>query len=324
MNRNRLLQYSIAKGIGPSAIKKLLKYLANNNLSLDDLDDHFEECINTVCSNPEIIANIHLMENAAVKPGKELSDRGIKILVESDCTYPQFLARSLGKNCPPILFASGNIQLLNSPSVGFCGSRKTSVKGLNIAEDCVTQLVEKKITIVSGYASGTDLAAHKKALQCGGKTIFVLAEGILRFSIKREIRDMINLENHVFISQFMPNITWNASNAMKRNSVIIGLSQAMMLIESGRTGGTFAAGEEALHLKCPLFVIDYAHPEISAEANHYFIERGGIPVRKTNGEPSLTNLFAILQKNDSRVCGDTSSDDTPHEEFWQTSLFQDI
>lgn len=61
---------------------------------------------------------------------------------------------------------------------------------------------------------------------------------------------------------------------MKRNSTIIGLSDAMILVESGLSGGTFAAGEETLKRSRPLFVVDFASPEASAEANPFFIERG--------------------------------------------------
>ena len=107
----------------------------------------------------------------------------------------------------------------------------------------------------------------------------------------------MNTENHVFISQFMPESTWNVGNAMKRNSVIIGLSNAMILIESGNSGGTFAAGKEALSLEHPLFVIDFAQPEVSAEANPYFISQGGIPIRGKNGMPNLDKVFSVIEDN---------------------------
>ena len=81
---------------------------------------------------------------------------------------------------------------------------------------------------------------------------------------------------------------------MKRNSTIIGLSKAMILIEAGRTGGTFAAGEESLRTNTPLFVIDYAKPEVSAEANPYFISRGGHPIRGKKGIPCLSGVFSAV------------------------------
>ena len=67
---------------------------------------------------------------------------------------------------------------------------------------------------------------------------------------------------------------------MRRNSVIIGLSRAMILVESGKTGGTFAAGEEALRVGCPLFVIDFAQPEVPQRQIHNFIAAGGKPIKR--------------------------------------------
>lgn len=65
----------------------------------------------------------------------------------------------------------------------------------------------------------------------------------------------------------------------------------MILVESGKTGGTFAAGEESLKRNLPLFVIDYAKPEVSVEANPFFIERGGRPIRSRAGLPNLTDVI---------------------------------
>ena len=65
----------------------------------------------------------------------------------------------------------------------------------------------------------------------------------------------------------------------------------MILVESGKSGGTFAAGEETLKRSLPLFVIDFEKPEVSAEANPYFIEKGGYPIRGKRGIPNLEKVL---------------------------------
>lgn len=290
-----LLQIMLAKGIGNVALKRVMRYVSI----------HPEESFQLLCEDTDRFASIFKFKPAIIESIKEcaqhaanlsteLSRNGISIISEVDELYPKQLKSSLGDQCPPVIFAQGNLQLLNTNSVGFCGSRKVSPKGIIITQQCAEQLTRKNITVVSGYAAGTDLAAHSAAMLSGGNTIFVLAEGILRFSKKREIKELINPSNSLFISQFLPETVWNAGNAMKRNSVIIGLSKAMILVESGRTGGTFAAGEETLSRHLPLFVIDYAQPEVSAEANPYFISRGGYPIRGTNGIPNLGKVFSAV------------------------------
>ena len=297
-----LLQLMLSKGIGDIAIKRIIRHVSNSAY------DTFE----SLCQNPEKLLPIikckdsmfeNIMENKerAKILCAELKRQKIAILLETDPLYPFQLKTVLGEYCPPVLFLKGNINLLSTLSVGFCGSRKASEKGIVITTQCAEQLAEKGVTVVSGYAAGTDLAAHSAAMAHNGNTVFVLAEGILKCTEKKAIRDLLTPQNHVFVSQFLPQALWNVGNAMKRNSLIIGLSEAMILVESGKTGGTFAAGEETLKRAQPLFVIDYAKPEVSAEANPYFIGQGGQPIRGRNGVPNLDGVFAAINTDNKQA-----------------------
>ena len=91
--------------------------------------------------------------------------------------YPKALIALLRQNTPTVLSCIGNLDLLHKLKVGFSGSRKASEKGLWVTNDCATQLAERDICVVSGYASGVDMTAHRAALQHGGSTIIVLPEG---------------------------------------------------------------------------------------------------------------------------------------------------
>ncbi len=57
--------------------------------------------------------------------------------------------------------------------------------------------------MVSGYAAGTDMTVHKEALLKGGNTFFVLAEGILRYSQKKEVRELLTNKKQASIPQYM-------------------------------------------------------------------------------------------------------------------------
>lgn len=290
-----LLQLMLAKGIGDAAIKRILHFASQNSkYTLRYLCENLNETGRIFNFKAATLESIQLNAEYAQKLVAELSKHEIEIISEIDDRYPTQLRETLGVQCPPVLFAQGNLDLLFTKSVGFCGSRKVSPKGIGITEQCAQQLVQKGITVVSGYASGTDLAAHTSAINNGGNTVFVLAEGILRFSKKQAVRNLLTPQNHLYVSQFLPDAQWNAGNAMKRNAIIIGLSKAMILVESGKTGGTFAAGEETLARHLPLFVIDYAQPEVSAEANPYFISRGGMPIRGSKGIPNLEKVFSVV------------------------------
>lgn len=169
--------------------------------------------------------------------------------------------------------------------------------GIKITESSARQLSSDGIVVVSGYAKGVDITAHKAALQSGGSTIFVIVEGILNNRIKNDVKELLDEKNHLFISQFLPDLSWSASNAMKRNNTIIGLSDAMILIEAGMKGGTFNAGEQSLKNKKPLFVVEYGSNKPSAVGNTFFLQHGGVPIRgDRNGRPVLKRVYSVLEK----------------------------
>ena len=193
--------------------------------------------------------------------------------------YPTSLRMLLHQNSPTILSYMGNLNLLAKRKVGFSGSRKASPKGLWITEDCVSQLAEKDVCVVSGYASGIDLAAHKTALEKNGSTFIVLPEGISYFYIKPDLKEVWDWNRVLVVSEFMPYDKWMASRAMKRNQTIIGLSNAMIVVEAGVTGGSMDAGLKTLLSAKTLFVPVFKEAPESAAGNEILIQRGARPLK---------------------------------------------
>ena len=101
-----------------------------------------------------------------------------------DAAYPERV-RSAMK--PPVLYAVGNLDLLELDGFGICGSRDASGVALEWAFDFGRQVAEGGGTLVSGYARGIDRQAHKGALEAGGSTIAVLPEGIDGFRVVKEL-----------------------------------------------------------------------------------------------------------------------------------------
>jgi predicted Rossmann fold nucleotide-binding protein DprA/Smf involved in DNA uptake len=82
---------------------------------------------------------------------------------------------------------------------------------------------------------------------------------------------------------------------MQRNRTVCGLSDALIVIESGISGGTFEAGKLALRLKMPLFVADYAEPAASAAGNAYFLSHGARALRRS-AATGRANLEPVRRK----------------------------
>lgn len=297
-----ILQFILAKGSGEAALKRFLTVVATSG----------DEAAQALCASVQsLMAEVGILEDVAgnivdaigiaEELAEDLANRAVDIIWIGHRLYPKRLARILGDDAPPVLYACGNKELLNTPSVGFCGSRKATEKGLSITERCAAKLSADRICIVSGYAHGVDMAAHSAAMANQGTTVIVLAEGILRFQYKSAVSELLAANNHLIVSQFSPRLRWYGRNAMKRNSTIIGLSDAMILVESGRNGGTFAAGEETLRLHRPLFVIDFAEPGQSAQGNSQFIQRGGVPIRgDRDGVPNLDKVRSAVKEQSWR------------------------
>ena len=297
INRD-VLRIIIAKGSGDGNLKKISKYIANEPSCI--LSDVCND-IALMCSlgiNQDIAKNIYDSRENALFLEEQLYQNHVEMCWIGDECFPVRLKKLNVGNIPAVLFYQGNYALLQNKCVGFTGSRKVSDSGIRIADSSARQLSTDGVSVVSGYAKGVDLTAHKAALQAGGSTIFVIVEGILKNRIKREVKELLSDDNHLFISQFLPNLTWSASNAMKRNNTIVGVSDAMILIEAGMDGGTFNAGEQSIKNKKPLFVVEYGVSKPTAEGNKFFLQHGGMPLRgDKNGNPILKRVYSSLQDN---------------------------
>jgi DNA protecting protein DprA len=226
----------------------------------------------------------------------QLAQIGAKILCLGDVGYPSALLMTLKNMAPPALFVLGDERILAGKSVGFCGSRSASDKGINVARLSAMKLSQLGVNVVSGYARGVDMAAHIAALEGVANTIIVLAEGILNFKIKKEFSFAYDAKRCVVISEFSPRAPWSIYNAMMRNKTIISVSDVMVVIETGMKGGTFSAATDTLRFKKPLFVAQYAMPSQSAEGNNFFIDRGATPLKgNVNGDPNIQNILNTVE-----------------------------
>ena len=208
---------------------------------------------------------------------RDLLDRGVSVLIYGQAGYPAALAEL--RSPPPILFYIGDPLILDYPAVGMCGSRSASDAGLRAAQACGTAVARGGLTIVSGYARGVDTETHLAALRADGRTVVVLAEGIVHFKVKRAFADDFDGARVLILSQFPPRQPWSAGAAMTRNAVIAGLGRALVVIEAHEKGGTLNAGLQALAMRRPVLALEF-ESSATPEGNSILIARGAIPVQR--------------------------------------------
>jgi DNA processing protein len=215
-----------------------------------------------------------------------LQERGIQCLFWTDEGFPSNLIIR-GKPAAPLLFYKGDPALFHADGVGMCGSRAVSEVGVRAASGCGETVSALGMTVISGYAKGVDTETHLAALRTGGRTVIVLAEGFDHFRVKRAFQRDFDPDRTLVVSQFPPSQPWSAHAAMARNSIIFGLGLGLVVIEAGERGGTLAAGEGALRIARPVFVLDFGKE--TPPGNRRLLEAGAVPVN------SVTALHEQLQ-----------------------------
>ncbi len=226
--------------------------------------------------------------------GLKIKSLDVRFNTVLDQNYPVSLKSLLKLNTPPVLSMVGNINLLSNRTVGFSGSRKVSEKGIAVTRDCVEQISQKaNVSIVSGYAQGVDKEAHYTALKSGGSTIIVLPNGLSSFYVREELKEVWDWNRVLVISEYLPKDKWSVSRAMNRNNTIIGLSDAMVVVEAGLTGGSLDAGLRTLEDRKRLFVPIYSDYPESARGNSLLLERGAVGISRSR-QSNRANVMALL------------------------------
>lgn len=162
MKHVSLLQFVNAKGVGDAALRRLASFVARERMSVDGVVQmQPSEMAMAIGVAHDLAQNVLAARDSALRLAEQLDLAGTDILWLNDERYPERLKAVLGDDAPPVLFVKGNISLLCQQAVGFCGSRKASEKGLAVTDSAARVLAQEHICVVSGYAHGVDMAAHR-------------------------------------------------------------------------------------------------------------------------------------------------------------------
>ena len=165
---------------------------------------------------------------------KELKSKYTTIISDD---YPAALKEI---NCPPfVLFYYGDLNLVNTKCIGVIGMRQPSDYGIEVTKTIVSKLVLENYTIVSGMALGIDAMAHQSAMNVLGKTIAVLGSGIDNcYPLKNKAIYEIMKVNQLVISEYPGNLVPKKINFPRRNRIISGLSESILVTEANQQSGT--------------------------------------------------------------------------------------
>lgn len=234
---------------------------------------------------------------------------GLWVISRSDSCYPERLKRYLGQAAPPLLYGVGSKSLLNRGGLAVVGSRDRTDEDGDFARRVGEHCAQEGLAIISGAAKGIDRDAMAGALDVGGWALGVLAEGLAKTAISGQYRAGLVSDHLTLVSPFDPDARWFAYNAMERNKLLYGLSDAALVVASSAdSGGTWAGATEALQLgKVKVFVKSTG---VLAPGNPKLTRMGGIPFPPEPWE-NLRPLFTAPEAKNGQLFSAAAKQSSP-------------
>jgi len=240
--------------------------------------------------NPEVRRTL-LACRRRLHRARQIAERferlGGRVVWQGTRMYPGALEAL--SNPPRLLYVLGCGRILASGGVGIVGSSTPSAKGRALAAEIARRLSRAGYVVISGMAKGVDLAAHRGAMEAGGRTVFVLPQGLLQFRPPGDLGPWDDiLARSAAVSEVPPDASWSPQAAVARNRLIAALSAVVVLVETRSHGGALHTVRAAEILNRPVFAVQYAEPPPSASGNNVAITRGATPLT------CLADLRAVL------------------------------
>ena len=157
---------------------------------------------------------------------------------------------------PPLLFVRGSVDVLALPQFAMVGSRNPSSLGRQIALEFAKALSQHNFSIISGLALGIDAASHQGAIAANGFTVAVAGTGLDRvYPAKHKQLALEIIENGAIISEFPTGVTAQAHHFPRRNRIISGLCQGLLVVEAAKQSGSLITARLALEQGREVFAI---------------------------------------------------------------------
>ena len=293
--QNNELTYQIGltllDGVGDVLAKNLLAYCGSA-----------EQIFKTNKAQLEKIPGIGFVLSKSIAQSKDVLNRAekevlfiqknkIQPLFFTDTKYPQRL-----KNCydsPVMLYYKGNADLNAQKIVSVVGTRTPSPYGKLMTEKLIQDLKASGILITSGLAYGIDITAHKMALENDLQTVGVLAHGLDRVypSVHTHYAEKM-VEQGGLLTEFMSETIPDRENFPKRNRIVAGMCDALIVVESKKEGGSLITATIANAYNKDVFAFPGRAGEALSEGCN-----GLIKSTKANLIESVADLFYIMNWN---------------------------
>ncbi len=268
------VELNMTPGIGPRAAAKLLERFGSAEAVYSATRAELEQLRLVPEAVDSIIArDLQAIAEAEIHAVRKL---GGDILLLDDGVYPSSLREIYDP--PIVLYVKGAwSECLDQPCVGVVGSRRCSTYGQNSALMLARDLAQRGITVVSGFARGIDAAAHRGALEAGGRTVAVLGTGVDEV-YPRDHKKLVTeiLEGGgALVSQFPLGTPPVSENFPYRNRIISGLSLGIVVVEAAENSGSLITARLAIEQNREVFAVPGNITSRNSFGTNYLIKGAG-------------------------------------------------
>ena len=191
-------------------------------------------------------------QKEAEKELEAAAKAGCGLVTLSSSEYPPLLKEIADP--PLVLYVLGDARLLTQYAVAVVGSRRPTAYGSSVAHRLASDLAQRGLVIVSGLARGIDSAAHRGALEAGGKTVAVLGSGVdVIYPRENQLLAKKIMKSGAVISEFPLGTGPTPQNFPIRNRIISGLSLGVVIVEAAEYSGSLITARLALEQNREVF-----------------------------------------------------------------------
>lgn len=205
---------------------------------------------------------------------KKCEQNDIYIICDEDAGYPSLLREI--PDAPVLLYIRGDLDVFNFPGIGIVGSRKASVYGHSLSRQLAVDCARSGLVIISGLARGIDTAAHQGSLAVRGKTVAVLGSGLLCVypSQNLPLAKKIVANQGALVSEFPLDSQPLPYHFPRRNRIISGLAQGVIVVEAALRSGALITADFALEQGRDIYALPGKIDNPSARGTLELIKQG--------------------------------------------------
>lgn len=266
------LRLSLIPGVGPLMRRELLERFGGAAEVLDAAPSELRQIprLGPKLAHAISTANQQIDTESEIQRCRE---HAIDVVTQWQPEYPSQLAEI--PDPPGVLFVLGKMLPHDALCVAIVGTRHASGYGLRQADRLASSLARAGTTIVSGLARGIDAAAHRAALQVGGRTIAVLASGLLKIypPEHRRLAEQVAKQG-ALISECHTMGKPLRGAFPRRNRLITGLSMGVIVVEASLRSGAMISAQHALEQGREVFAVPGRVDSRSSRGCHQLIRDG--------------------------------------------------